>query len=270
MRLGEATWNEVDAATRRMADDDGTRSPILLIPVGSTEQHGPHLPLNTDTLVAEEIAGRALHRTTGLMLGPTISITASGEHAGFAGTLSIGTEVMSQVAIELGRSADWAAGIVFVNGHGGNHEALTRAVDLLTAERRNVMSWWPKWRRRTDGGPPDLHAGRIETSLMLAIDPGLVRFELATDGPDLPLDELLPRLRADGVRSVSPSGVLGNPDGASGAEGEGFISDFVDDLVLTIEQWRPIDPTPHASTRPDTETDTDKPSPIDASPITHG
>lgn len=270
MRLGEATWNEVDAATRRMADDDGTRSPILLIPIGSTEQHGPHLPLNTDTLVAEEIAGRALHRTTGLMLGPTISITASGEHAGFAGTLSIGTEVMSQVAIELGRSADWAAGVVFVNGHGGNHEALARAVELLTAESRSVMSWWPKWRRRTDGGPPDLHAGRIETSLMLAIDPGLVRFELATDGPDLPLDDLLPRLRSDGVRSVSPSGVLGDPDGASGAEGERFISDFVDDLVLTIEQWRPIDPTPHASTHPETDADTHEPSAVDASPITHG
>ena len=105
---------------------------------------------------------------------------------------------------------------------------------------------------------------------MLAIDPGLVRFELATDGPDLPLDDLLPRLRADGVRSVSPSGVLGDPDGASGAEGERFISDFVDDLVLTIEQWRPIDPTPHESTRPGRDTDTGKPSPVDASPITHG
>ncbi len=250
MRLGEATWNEVDATTRVMADDDGTLSPIVLIPVGSTEQHGPHLPLNTDTLVAEEIAGRALHRTTGLMLGPTIAISASGEHAGFAGTLSIGTEVMTQVAIELGRSADWAAGVVFVNGHGGNHEALTHAVTLLTSEGRSALSWWPRWRRRTDGGPPDLHAGRIETSLMLAIDPGLVRLELATNGPDLALDDLLPRLRADGVRSVSPNGVLGDPDGASGAEGERFIADFVDDLVLTIEQWRPIDPTPHTTTLP--------------------
>lgn len=244
MRLGEASWNEVDSATRSMADDDGTLSPIILIPVGSTEQHGPHLPLNTDTLVAEEIAGRALHRTTGLMLGPTISITASGEHAGFAGTLSIGTEAMAQVAIELGRSADWAAGVVFVNGHGGNHDALTQAVELLTTEGRSVMSWWPKWRRRTDGGPPDLHAGRIETSLMLAIDPGLVRFELAQSGPGTRLDDLLPALRSGGVRSVSPNGVLGDPDGASGTEGERFVNDFVDDLVMTIESWRPIDPTP--------------------------
>ncbi len=244
MRLGEATWNEVDDATRLMADDDGTLSPIILIPVGSTEQHGPHLPLNTDTLIAEEIARRALTHTTGLMVGPTLAITASGEHADFAGTLSIGIEVMTQVAIELGRSADWAAGVVFVNGHGGNHEALTDAVELLTSEGRNVESWWPKWRRRTDGGPPDLHAGRIETSLMLAIDPGLVRLELATAGPDIKLDDLLPALRSNGVRPVSPTGVLGDPRGASGAEGERFINDFVDDLVMTIERWRPVDPTP--------------------------
>jgi creatinine amidohydrolase len=233
-----------------MADDDGTLSPIILIPVGSTEQHGPHLPLNVDTLVAEEVAGRALHRTTGLMLGPTISVSASGEHAGFAGTLSIGTEVMSQVAIELGRSADWAAGVVFANGHGGNHEALTSAVKLLNDEGRSVMSWWPKWRRRQDGGPPDLHAGRIETSLMLAIDPGLVRFELAEAGPNTALDDLLPELRAHGMRRVSPNGVLGDPDGASGAEGERFIDEFVSDLIYTIERWRPIDPTPHNTSPP--------------------
>jgi creatinine amidohydrolase len=247
MKLGEATWTEVDAATRLMADDDGTLSPVVLIPVGSTEQHGPHLPLNTDTLVAEELAGRALNRTTGLMLGPTLGVTASGEHAGFAGTLSIGTEVMTQVAIELGRSADWAAGVVFVNGHGGNHEALSAAVDTLTMERRNVMSWSPKWRRRRDGGPPDLHAGRIETSLMLAIDPGLVRFERAVAGPDAPLDDLLPALRRHGVIHVSPNGVLGDPAGASGSEGERFIEEFVEDLVMAIEAWRPIDPTPTAS-----------------------
>lgn len=244
MRLGEATSNEVRTAATLMAGDDGTLSPIVLIPVGSTEQHGPHLPLNTDTLIAEEIAGRALHRTDGLMLGPTISVSASGEHAGFPGTLSIGSEVMTQVAVELGRSADWAAGLVFVNGHGGNRAAIDSAIETLRYERRNVMSWWPRWPRRSDGGPPDLHAGRIETSLMLAIDPGLVRLELAVAGPDTPLDRLLPDLRAHGVKYVSTSGVLGDPEGASGAEGERFVNDFVADLIHEIERWRPIDPTP--------------------------
>lgn len=244
MRLGDATWIEVDEAARTLADEDGTLAPIVLIPVGSTEQHGPHLPLDTDTLVAEELARRALLGTNGLLLGPTIAVSASGEHAGFAGTLSIGNEVMTAVAVELARSADWAAGIVFVNGHGGNHQALSEAVETLQSEDRQVITWSPRWPRRSDGGPPDLHAGRIETSMMLAIDPGLVRLELAEAGPDTPLDELLPALREQGVRSASASGVLGDPDGASGAEGERFLDDFVADLVFAIERWRPIDPTP--------------------------
>ena len=244
MRLGEATWREVDEAARALADEDGTLAPIVLVPVGSTEQHGPHLPLNTDTLVAEEIARRALLLTNGLLLGPTVGIGASGEHEGFAGTLSIGNEVLTSVAIEIGRSADWAAGLVFVNGHGGNHRALAAATDTLQAEGRQVIHWSPRCPQRGDGGPPDLHAGRIETSMMLAIDPGLVRLELAVAGPDTPLEELLITLRTDGVAAASDTGVLGDPDGASGAEGERFLDDFVRDLVFAIERWRPIDPTP--------------------------
>ncbi len=244
MRLGEATWVEVAEAARSLADEDGMLAPIVLVPVGSTEQHGPHLPLNTDTLVAEELARRALHRTSGLILGPTIGIGASGEHRGFAGTLSIGTEALTTVAVELVRSADWAAGTVFVNGHGGNHEALDAAVRILRDEGRQVIQWFPRWPRRSDGGPPDLHAGRIETSLMLAIDPGLVRLELAVAGPDTALDDLLPILRSDGVAAASGTGVLGDPEGASGSEGERFLDRFVQDLIYAIERWRPIDPTP--------------------------
>jgi len=239
MRLGDVTWPDIEqAAAAGRSSADGTLGPILLLPIGSTEQHGPHLPLSTDTLIAEEIAGRAVHHTDGLMVGPTIAVTASGEHAGFPGTLSIGTATTTALLVELVRSADWAAGVVLVNGHGGNHEAVTAAVATLTAEGRTVLGWGPAWPRRRDGGPADLHAGRIETSMMLAIDPGLVRLELAVAGPDADVDEL----RRRGVRSVSPTGVLGDPDGASGREGETFITAFVEDLVHQIERWRPIEP----------------------------
>ena len=237
MRLGDATWPEVDGIARRRPDERAP-APIVLVPLGSTEQHGPHLPLATDTIIAEELAGRAVHRTDGLMIGPTIAVSASGEHQGFAGTLSIGVEVTVAMIIELVRSAEWAAGVVLVNGHGGNHEAITRAVETLTAERRPVLAWSPTWPQRRDGGPADLHAGRIETSMMLAIDPGLVRLERAVAGPDASIDEL----RERGVRSVSPTGVLGDPDGASGGEGERFIAAFVDDLAHRIERWRPLRP----------------------------
>lgn len=244
MRLGDVTWTDVAGLTTR--SEDGTLAPVLLIPVGSTEQHGPHLPMNTDTLVAEELAARALHRTDGLMVGPTVTVTASGEHAGFPGTLSIGTATTTAVLVELVRSADWAAAVVLVNGHGGNHAAVTDAVDTLTREGRNVLAWWPSWPRRRDGGPADLHAGRIETSLMLAIDPGLVRLERAAPGADATVEEL----RRRGVKATSPSGVLGDPAGASGGEGERFIAAFVDDLVHSIERWRPIELDPPPADQP--------------------
>jgi mycofactocin system creatininase family protein len=236
MRLGDATWPEVDSLAHRRASDEVAPSPILLIPVGSTEQHGPHLPMATDTIIAEELVGRAVHHTDGLMIGPTISVGASGEHAGFAGTLSIGTAALTSVVLELVRSADWAAGVVFVNGHGGNRDAVVAAVDTSNSEGRRVLAWWPRWPQRRDGGPADLHAGRIETSMMLAIDPGLVRLERAVAGPDASIAEL----RARGVRAVSDTGVLGDPDGASGREGERFITAFVEDLVHQIERWRPL------------------------------
>jgi creatinine amidohydrolase len=245
MRLADATWPDV-ARTRRRSDD-GTLGPVVLLPVGSTEQHGPHLPIGTDTFVAEEIAGRAVHHTDGLLVGPTITVSASGEHSGFPGTLSIGTATTTAVIVELVRSADWAAGVVLVNGHGGNREAITDAVVTLHGEGRHVLAWSPRWPTRRDGGPADLHAGRIETSLMLAIDPGLVRLQLAAAGPHASLDEL----RVGGVRAVSPSGVLGDPSGASGGEGERLIAAFVEDLVHQIERWRPIETTPSGGvTRP--------------------
>lgn len=240
MHLGDATWRDIElVTTTARRSEDGTLAPVLLVPVGSTEQHGPHLPLATDTLIAEEIAGRAVHHTDGLMIGPTIPVSASGEHGDFPGTLSLGTEATTSLIVELVRSADWAAGVVLVNGHGGNRDAIGAAVSTLTAEGRAVLAWWPSWPRRLDGGPADLHAGRIETSMMLAIDPGLVRLELAVAGPDASIEEL----RARGVRAISPNGVLGDPDGASGREGERFITAFVDDLVHQIERWRPIEPT---------------------------
>jgi mycofactocin precursor peptide peptidase len=237
MRLGDATWREVDGIARRRPDEQAP-APIVLVPVGSTEQHGPHLPLATDTIIAEELAGRAVHHTDGLMIGPTISVSASGEHAGFPGTLSIGSQVMTSVIVELVRSADWAAGVVLVNGHGGNHDAIAEAMSTVNGEGHRALAWWPKWPRRRDGGPADLHAGRIETSMMLAIDPGLVRLELAAAGANASIDEL----RTKGVRAISSTGVLGDPDGASGREGERFITAFVEDLVHQIERWRPLDP----------------------------
>lgn len=242
VRLTELAWpdiGELSAPTGRIGpigeDSSGHkgRRPVLCIPVGSCEQHGPHLPLGTDTLIAEALARAAASEVDGMIVGPSLTVTASGEHAGFPGTLSIGTAVMTDVVLELGRSADWAAGIVLVNGHGGNRAAVDAAVDTLTAEGRHLLSWWPN----IAGG--DAHAGHTETSIMLAIHPGLVRLDEAQPGATAPLAELAGRLRAGGVAAVSPSGVLGDPGGASSAEGHAILGDLVEQLVAAVRSWAP-------------------------------
>ncbi len=219
MRLGDTTWPEV---RDRVADTQAT----LLVPLGATEQHGPHLPLDTDTAIAVALAEAAAARVPGAVVAPTLPYGSSGEHQDFAGTLSIGAEATELVLVELGRSAiETFACVVFVNAHGGNAAPLRAAAARLREEGRDARAWSPAF-----GG--DAHAGRTETSLMLALDE--VRPGPAEAGNDAPLGVLIERLRADGVRAVSPNGVLGDPAGASAAEGRALLAAAADDLVATL------------------------------------
>src|ERR1700723_2090973 len=116
----------------------------VAIPVGSVEQHGPHLPLDTDTRIATAVARSVADRLadwneSNWALAPAIGYGASGEHEGFPGTVSIGTSALRLLLVEFGRSASqWASRLVFVNGHGGNVEALAAAVALLRYEGRDA------------------------------------------------------------------------------------------------------------------------------------
>ena len=206
--------------------------PVLVVPLGSVEQHGHHLPLGTDTSVACATAATAVAALDGVLLAPALAYGASGEHEGFPGTISIGTAALTGLLVEYGRSAcRWAGRVLIVNGHGGNLDALRTAVPLLRSEGRDV-AWFPCGVPRGDA-----HAGRTETSLMLHVEPQGVLGDRAVPGVTTPIGELLPRLRADGVRGVSPTGVLGDPAGASAEEGAALLADLVDRLVAATGAW---------------------------------
>jgi creatinine amidohydrolase len=220
-RLGDLTWPRVDAD-------------VVVVPLGSTEQHGPHLPLSTDTDIASALALGLATRRQDVVVAPALPYGASGEHAGFAGTLSIGHEALELVLVELVRSAtDTFRHVLLVNGHGGNVATLSAAVTRLRDESRDVLLWSPPWRG-------DAHAGRTETSVQLALDPNRVgagREAGATDS----LAALMPALRRGGLRAVTDNGVLGDPAGATAEEGQALLLEALDDLEATVVAWLTTD-----------------------------
>ena len=221
------------------------------MPTGSCEQHGPHLPLDTDTLIAEALADALAARRSDALVSPSIAIGASGEHRSFPGTLSIGTAALCDVAVELARSAlaerpaslragsvpsaepETFTAVLFVNGHGGNIEALARAVELLRSECRAAAAW----HARVRGGDP--HAGRTETSLLLHLHPERVRMDLAEPGSEARFSEIAEVLRTRGLAAVTPNGVLGDPTGATAAEGATVFTALADDLYRSADELHP-------------------------------
>jgi mycofactocin precursor peptide peptidase len=214
----------------------------VIIPVGSTEQHGPHLPLDTDTRIATAVARGAAQRLAGgrggtrlqWLLAPAIAYGDSGEHQSFPGTISIGTEALTTLLLEYGRSATcWAQRLLFVNGHGGNIAALRRAVRRLRFEGRDAG-----WSACAVPGA-DAHAGHTETSVLLHISPDVVLTDRWRPGNGAPLSDLLPSMRRGGVAAVSELGVLGDPTTATAAEGKRMLAQMVGDCLTRVERWTP-------------------------------
>jgi len=221
--LSELTWTAVPD------------HPLVLVPIGSTEQHGPHLPFDTDTAIASAAAAACASHLSDehgipVVVAPAIAYGSSGEHQMFPGTISIGHDALRVLLIEVVRSlSHWAGRVVFVNGHGGNVATVTDVVNQMILEQHQV-AWVPC----AFEGATDAHAGRDETSVMLFLEPNRVDMNRAVTGNTANLSELLPALMASGVRAVSESGVLGDPLQASASAGEHLFTGLVDDLCERI------------------------------------
>jgi len=209
--------------------------PIVLLALGSWEQHGAHLPFDTDTVIIESVVDAAIRsvdpENTQFSVVPTIGVTASDEHNGFAGTLSIGTNALSDAVVSIARSASWARGICIVNGHGGNADALKLIHSALDYENIRHSIWSLPYYEGAD-----MHAGHTETSLMLHLAPGTVRMDLAEVGAVGDSEMLIERMRAGGIKEVSSNGVVGDPTNATAAHGATMLSFYADHLTKLLLQ----------------------------------
>jgi creatinine amidohydrolase len=236
--------------------------PIVIIPTGSIEQHGPHLPLEVDSRIAKELAyasAQTLHKELPVVVAPGLDIGFSSEHLSFPGTLSLDAEtfmrVASQVVVNLiGHGFER---FLFLNGHGGNEEAL-RLVARTLREKHEVLiaatSYWQLAREeikalRQSPGSGINHGGEEETALMLHLRPQLVDMSLATAGTmrwcssylagsyDQEAQVAYGRKRTD----IAPLGHGGDPSVATAEEGKKMFEAIVQAIVQFVREfhtWR--------------------------------
>lgn len=206
---------------------------VAVLPVGSFEQHGPHLPLTTDTFIAC-IFARRLAEAHGLFLLPPITISCSHEHAGFAGTVSISATTLAAVVKDIQQSLEQQGieRLVIVNAHGGNY-VLGNIVQQANVDRPGSMMLFPTSRdwassRETAGmvtnDHDDMHAGELETSVLLAEKPEVVV------GDRMSSDHLAserPGLLYRSMTEYTTSGVIGRPSLATREKGERFMQALI-------------------------------------------
>jgi creatinine amidohydrolase len=216
---------------------------ILCLPLGAMEQHGPHLPLDTDVIVAEELTRRIVARwgdELDLWQLPTVSISLSREHEWAPGTLSLGIQtfvaLMRDMARDIARALP-ARNLAIVNGHGGNRGILDNLIHELRGDfALNVCVLHPFDLSGVGAGSGDVHGGRGETSVMLALDPQRVRRDLIPPGGTPPAAEAIAALifdrgasfpwRSDDPR-LAVDGVLGDARSATPELGQAIIDGVV-------------------------------------------
>lgn len=222
--------DEFDSALRRLIR---TKQPAAVIPVGSIEQHGPHLPVSTDSDIVTEIARRLSQRSNFLLL-PTLSYGLSFEHQPFF-NLSIKKSTLQKILIDLCVSlAKNSIRTVFViNGHYGNQKAFLRLEDKVRRQTNGkahvfVFSYWNFMKNHFD------HAGLVETSLMLAISNqvrmNLVKKGFTAEGLTKKERLRLRKLATKSFPSVTKTGVWGDPRKATKRQGQKLLSEILENL----------------------------------------
>lgn len=234
--LHAATWPEVKAAVAKGA--------VAVLAVGAQEQHGAHLPLQTDTIMAQGVARRIAHAIDALLL-PPIAYGDAWNNEAFAGTLSLGPDTLRAVLVDIGRGVHrlGVKALIFVNGHFGNKEPIALAARTLKSEGLPVMHLdYPGLEHiataicdSEPAAPTFYHADEVETSMVLALAPDLVRMGLAS--PEYPVFPPNYGNEPMGLDAFNRTGVFGDPRPATAAKGETLITGVTEESVKLIRAF---------------------------------
>jgi creatinine amidohydrolase len=210
---------------------------IVMVPVGSTEQHGPHLPLATDSTIAENIAYRA-SEDTDVLVTPTIEIGVSEEHKSFCGTIYVKPETFRSYVrdVLVSLSEQGVDKVVLVNGHGGNINHLQEVSQELTRKGVIFSTEWTWWRSvdSSDMG----HAGPLETSLISYLEPEKVKKDEKEEGASSWGLKFEGAKLAYDVDEFSENGVVGDPKEASEKRGEKIFESASKGLVNLLRKLK--------------------------------
>jgi mycofactocin precursor peptide peptidase len=228
----------------------------IMVPLGSLEQHGAHLPLATDLLIAEAVAaGVGAHFSGSLVVAPCLPIGVSDYHLGFPGTATVPTRVVRDY-LQSVMTAFLEGGfrhVYVTSGHAGNFAAMDAAWASLPEDLRDrsaIHGDWPNqrkaihdWARQNLGLEPEIvgsHGGHFETSVMLHVSPDLVDMTAASAGFIGDAAIASDRMMAQGVRAVSSTGVIGDPRSATAQAGGGYMALVVGQVVELIQRHRSV------------------------------
>ena len=246
INLFEMTRPEVEEAIASGVD-------TIIITIGSTEQHGLHLPLGTDAIMGEALGQRVARALGDTLLAPGMRIGCSEHHMDFAGSLTLSRETFIGVVGDICRSLarHGFRHIVLLPTHGGNFAPLAKAVEAIRPELSGVnliaftdlMAFMDEIfqtgkARKVTPEQAGAHAGEFETSIMLYLRPDLVAVDKAQPGYVGDQLRIAPLVFEKGFRAVTANGVLGDPRDASAANGEAYMAAITDLLVGYINKAR--------------------------------
>lgn len=235
LHLDRLTWAEVNAEIKNGRD-------TVVVPFGSTEQHGRHMPLGTDTMLGDEI-GWGLAERLGAFLAPTVRLGCSEHHLAFSGTISLGEKTFGSIVTDVvaSLSVHGFRRIVLLPTHGGNFKPLAAAVAkiepaegvriLAFTDLRGFVSAASESSKAfsVDAPKSGAHSGEWETSLMLALRPEQVKMDRAAEGFVGELSEIMANV-FDGIQKLDQNGVLGDPRPATAEAGKQYLADIIEFL----------------------------------------